>query len=183
MRYVALLRGVNVGGRTTVPMAALKAELERLGLTDVRTHLNSGNALFTSDLPEAALEGMIERALEARFAFMLPALVRSGAEIRKVFAKLPFPADEIARAQEAAGDATSLYVAFLSAPPGTDAVERFAALKKPGEAFAVEGRMLYLLLDHSIRECRMFSALDRLDGRATVRNWNTIMKLSALAGP
>lgn len=75
MRYAALLRGVNVGGRTAVPMAALKAELERLGLSDVRTHLNSGNALFTSDQPEAALDGMFERALEAQFGFPIPALV------------------------------------------------------------------------------------------------------------
>ncbi len=82
-----------------------------------------------------------------------------------------------------AGDAAYLYAAFLSAPPGADAVEGFGALKRPGEAFAVEGRMLYLLLDHSIRECRMFTALDRLDGRATVRNWNTVVKLSALMEP
>ncbi len=180
MRYAALLRGVNVGGRTAVPMAVLKAELERLGLTEVKTHLNSGNAVFTSDLPEAALEGMIERALEVRFGFPIPALVRSGAELREAIEKLPFPAEEIARAQAAAGDAASLYAVFLSMPPGADAVERFGALKKPGEAFVVAGRMFYLLLDHSIRECRMFSALGSLDGRATVRNWNTVMKLSAL---
>jgi len=113
-------------------MAALKAELERLGLSDVRTHLNSGDAVFTSDQPEAALDGMFERALEARFGFPIPALVRSGAELREIIEKLPF----------SAGDAACLYAAFLSAPPGADAVERFGALKKPGEAFAVEGRML-----------------------------------------
>lgn len=180
MRYAALLRGVNVGGRTAVPMAALKAELERLGLTEVRTHLNSGNALFASDLSEAALEGMIERALEARFVLPIPALVRSGAELREVIENLPFSAEEIARAKTAAGGAASLYAAFLSMPPDADAIERLAALKKPGEAIALAGRILYLLLDHSIRECRMFSAFDRLDSRATVRNWNTVLKLAAL---
>lgn len=182
MRHVALLRGINVGGKTVVPMADLRAELTKLGFSSVRTCLNSGNALFESDLSGPALEEGIERALEKRFGLRIPALVLSAAELRAVVDGLTFSAEQIEFAQAAAGDAASLYVAFLSAPPQADALTRLGALKKPGELFVVSGRAIYLLLEHSIRECRLFSGLDKLDGRATVRNWNTVRKLDDMLG-
>jgi len=179
-RYVALLRGINVGGRSAVPMAGLRALLGELRLRDVRTHRGSGNALFASELPEAALEEMLARALEARFGFAIPVLVRSAAEIEAVVEGLPFAQEQIARAQAAAGAAESLYVAFLSAPPDEALRARFDAKKQPGEEIAVSGRALYLLLEHSVRDCKLFAGMNRLDPRATVRNWNTVRKLSEM---
>ena len=176
-RYVALLRGINVGGKTAVPMAELRAELEKLGLGKVKTHLNSGNALFESSLEEAALEPMIEAALGVRFGFQIPVLVRSAEEIHAAAEGLPFSSEQIEYAQEAAGDAASLYMTFLSAPLPAEAAQRMASLKKPGETYVQSGRILYLLLEHSIRACKLFSSMDKLDARATSRNWNTVSKL------
>jgi len=179
-RFVALLRGINVGGKTTVPMADLREELSKLGFEKVKTYLNSGNALFETDLAEAALEPMIEGALQARFGLKIPALVRGAGELRTAVEELPFSSEQIEYAQEAAGDAASLYVTFLSAPPSPEAKARLEALVRPGEKAVVSGRILYLLLEHSIRECKLFSGMDKLDARATSRNWNTITKLDAM---
>ena len=181
-RYALLLRGINVGGKTAVPMAEIRRELEALGLHAVKTLLNSGNAVFQSDLPEAALEPMIEKALEARFGFPIPALVRGGAELREAIDGLPFSAEQIEHAHAQAGDAASLYLAFLSAPLTPEAAARMRALLRSGETAAASGRQLYLLLEHSIRECRLFAGMEKVDARATTRNWNTASKLSALLG-
>jgi uncharacterized protein (DUF1697 family) len=179
-RYAALLRGINVGGKTKVPMADLRAELEKLGFSGVRTHLNSGNALFTSDLMEAVLEPAIEVALEARFGFHIPVLVRSREELRSALEGLPFSSEQVENAQAAAGDAASLYLVFLSRPLPLEAEERVKALTRPGETIVPSGRVMYLLLEHSIRECKLFSGMDKLDPRATTRNWNTAEALLTL---
>jgi uncharacterized protein (DUF1697 family) len=179
-RYAALLRGINVGGKNTVPMADLRSELEKLGLSGVKTHLNSGNAVFESGLDGAALEGVIEKALEARFGFRIPALVRGAEELREAIDGLPFSSEQIEYAQAQAGDTASLYVVFLSAPLPPEAAARMEALKKPGEAVVTSGRLLYLLLEHSVRECKLFAGMDKVDPRATTRNWNTAVKLHTL---
>ena len=181
-RYAALLRGINVGGKTAVPMSELRLELEKLGLSGVKTILNSGNAVFESDLEEAALESRIEKALEARFGFHIAALVRSGAELREAVDGLPFSSEQVEYAQAQAGDTASLYVVFLAAPLPKEAAVRMEALKKPGETVVASGRRIYLLLEHSIRECKLFAGMEKVDPRATTRNWNTLTKLDALLG-
>src|SRR3546814_4374120 len=86
-RYVALLRGINVGGRNKVPMADLRAALEDDGLQSVRTYIQSGNVLFESDEPQASLEDRIEAALEGRFGFPILVVVRSHRQLRAVVQK------------------------------------------------------------------------------------------------
>src|SRR3546814_7785268 len=88
-RYVALLRGINVGGRNKVPMADLRAALEDDGLQSVRTYIQSGNVLFESDEPQASLEDRIEAALEGRFGFPILVVVRSHRQLRAVVQKAP----------------------------------------------------------------------------------------------
>jgi uncharacterized protein (DUF1697 family) len=87
MRYVALLRGVNVGGNHPVPKGDFKAVLEGLGFYDVTIYINSGNAVFSSDREPVASE--IRAALEKRFIFDIPTLVLSGEKIRAIAAAIP----------------------------------------------------------------------------------------------
>src|SRR3546814_10908006 len=86
-RYVALLRGINVGGRNKVPMADLRAALEDDGLKSVRTYIQSGNVLFESDEPQASLEDPIEAALEGRFGLPILVVVCSHRQLRPVLQK------------------------------------------------------------------------------------------------
>ncbi len=86
-KYVALLRGVNVGGNHPVPKKEFQAVLEDLGFTEVVIYLNSGNAVFASDIPPTAAE--IQVALETHFGFGIPTLVLSGEQIQKIAAAIP----------------------------------------------------------------------------------------------
>lgn len=87
MRYVALLRGVNVGGNHPVPKGEFKAVLESLGFYDVTIYINSGNAVFSSDHEPVAAE--VRAALEERFIFDVPTLILSGDKIRAIAAAIP----------------------------------------------------------------------------------------------
>ena len=88
-RYVALLRGINVGGRNPVRMAALRDAMEAAGYEDVRTHLQSGNVLFASAAAKRSLEGDLERVVESRFGFPVVVVVRSHQELRAVVEQAP----------------------------------------------------------------------------------------------
>src|SRR5215510_5248075 len=107
--YAALLRGVNVGGNRKVPMAELRTLLTGLGHRAVRTYLNSGNAVFTSDDDDQdALAAALEEAIGKHFGFTVACMVRSGAYLRAVADACPFPADEL--------EGRQLHVTFYSAP-------------------------------------------------------------------
>lgn len=86
-RYVALLRGVNVGGNRRVPKEAFRAVLEELGFRDVTIYINSGNAVFTSDTEPMALD--VQQALEGHFGFAIPTLVLSGEKIQAIANAIP----------------------------------------------------------------------------------------------
>jgi uncharacterized protein (DUF1697 family) len=88
-RYVALLRGINVGGRNKVPMADLREAVEAVGHTDVTTYIQSGNVLFTSTRPRAEIESELEKRLERRFGFPLVVVVRSHAQLRAIVEQAP----------------------------------------------------------------------------------------------
>jgi uncharacterized protein (DUF1697 family) len=90
MRYVALLRGINVGGKSRVPMATLKAVFEDVGHADVRTYINSGNVIFDAPRTRAVdLAEELEAAIEAEFGFAVRVLVLPGATITKIARELP----------------------------------------------------------------------------------------------
>ncbi len=90
MTYLALLRGINVGGKTKVAMTELKQVFERLGFEGVQTYINSGNVIFVSDEQSLSkLTGRIEAAIERHFGFPVKVIVRSAKEIEKLVNSLP----------------------------------------------------------------------------------------------
>ncbi len=88
-RYVALLRGINVGGRNKVPMADLRSAFEDAGHGDVRTYIQSGNVLFTASSAGAALEADVETMLERRLGYPLVVVVRSHSQLRSIVQRAP----------------------------------------------------------------------------------------------
>ncbi len=89
MKFVAFLRGINVGGKSMISMSDLKSCFETLGFTDVRTYINSGNVIFTTDGDERAFELSIEGALHKQFGMPIRAMVRSQADMQKLLASIP----------------------------------------------------------------------------------------------
>ncbi len=169
--YVALLRGINVGGNKKVPMADLRAVLEELGYDDVTTVLQSGNAVFSA--PKAEPE-RIERAIEERFGFEVRVLLRTHDELQAVVDANPF-------GDAAAADPASVHVWFLdrSVEPAIDpeviAPERMA----PGP------KVLYVHYANGSGRSEIGKHLNdkTLEGATvTTRNWNTVRKLLDLSG-
>ena len=174
--YVALLRGVNVGGNKMVSMAALRTALEKMGFADVRTLLQSGNVVFRSTArATATLEGTLERELEARLKCQADFHVRTAAELADVVARNPFPDD-------ARVDPGHLLVMFFKAPLDTTKVKALEAAIPGRERMHADGRHLYVTFPDGVGTSKLPAMLDRrLGARGTGRNWNTVMKLSALA--
>ncbi|RDG35448.1 DUF1697 domain-containing protein [Streptomyces corynorhini] len=179
--YAVLLRGINVGGHRRVPMADLRALLSELGHGDVRTHLQSGNAVFTSASDdENALAAELERAIEERFGFGVGCLVRDGAYLREVVEACPFPATTL--------EGRQLHVTFFSEPVGP---ERFASVDPAAhlpEEFRLGDRALYLYAPDGLGRSKLAQALSgpalTKRAKATSRNWNTVVKLAELTrGP
>ncbi|MFI6645011.1 DUF1697 domain-containing protein [Streptomyces sp. NPDC050504] len=175
--YALLLRGINVGGHRKVPMAELRSLLTGLGYGDVRTHLQSGNAAFTTGrADEAGLEAAIGRAVEEHFGFAVDCLVRDGAYLRAVVDACPFPAADLEPKQ--------LHVTYFSRPVTAD---RFAAVDRGAflpEDFALGDRALYLYAPEGLGRSKLAEVLARPALNkgvvATTRNWNTVTKLVEL---
>jgi uncharacterized protein (DUF1697 family) len=172
--YVALLRAVNVGGRS-VAMSELRAMLEALGLDGPRTLLQSGNAVFGAAKTPGALEALLEKAAAKRFGFATDFFVRSAREWDAILAANPF-------AREAGDDPSHLLVVPLKSAPATAAVNALRDAIRGSEIVEVVGRCLYAVYPDGIGRSKLTNAVieSRLGTRCTGRNWNTAQKLAAM---
>ena len=173
-RYVVLLRAINVGKARRVAMPRLREILTDAGYGDVVTHLNSGNVLLDSPLPEAELAADLSAAIAKEFGFDVPVVLRTGEELAAVLAHDPFG--------DLTTDPSRYSVTFMSEPPAADKVGALPPAEGPGE-YVVHGRELYLWLPDGLSNSPMgLWKWDRLLGTAgTNRNWNTVRRLAELA--
>ena len=173
MRYVALLRGINVGGNRRIPMPRLREVLTGRGYGDVRTLIASGNLGLDSDAAEADLAADLTTAIRDEFGFDVPVVVRTREELDAVLAADPFGA--------IATDTSRYSVTFLPAVPDPGKVAALPPAE--GGEYAVRGRELYLWLPDGMAVSVMAKwPWDRLIGvPGTNRNWNTVTKLADLA--
>jgi uncharacterized protein (DUF1697 family) len=175
-RYIALLRGINVGGNKKVPMARLRALLEGLGYTDVATLLQSGNAVFTGKKksPEK-IARELEAALSEEFGFEVAVIVRTRDELAAAIQANPLPGAE---------DAPSKFlVVFLSDVPDRKQLQKIDPKAYLPDEYRLAGRELYARFPNGIGKSKLAAALLglRLDVTATSRNWGTVTKLLELA--
>lgn len=174
-RYVALLRGINVGGHNPVPMAALRAALLVAGYASVRTYIQSGNVLFASDAPAAGLEEDIERILTARFDLPVPVVVRSHRQLRAIVTKAP----------PGFGSQPQVFhsdVVFLKAPLTTAQAMRVVQLRDGvDQAWPGSGVVYFARLSAHRTQSRMSKIVGTPEyRRMTIRNWATTTKLLTL---
>ncbi|WP_043686456.1 DUF1697 domain-containing protein [Streptomyces xylophagus] len=177
--YAALLRGINVGGNKKLPMAELRTLLEGLGHGDVRTYLQSGQAVFVSGHgDEESLATELARAIETRFGFTVDVVVRDHAYLKAIAENCPFPAAEL--------EAKQLHVTYYSVPVAED---RFAEIDQVAylpEEFRLGDRALYLYAPDGLGRSKLAVELSRPRLNkgliTTTRNWNTVLKLVELTG-
>jgi uncharacterized protein (DUF1697 family) len=176
--HVALLRGINVGGRNLVAMSALRDLLGALGFAGAQSLLQSGNLVFDSErLTGAELEHLLEIETAKRLGVTADYLVRSAAEWGPVAARNPFP-------EEAEDDPAHLVVMFLKSVPPTKNVQAVQAAIVGPERVRAAGKQLYMVYPDGMGRSKLTTNLieKKLGVRGTCRNWNTVLKLAALCG-
>jgi uncharacterized protein (DUF1697 family) len=171
--YAVLLRGINVGGHKKVPMAGLRTLLEGLGYADVRTYLQSGNAVVTTDEPAATVAKRCEVAIADAFGMDVRCLVLAGPELREIADAHPL--------RDVADDGSRMTALFLldPAPPGAaDPVDL------DPRHIRVTDRVIYQWCPDGISNAPDVAAFVRKSWKVSVtgRNWNTVEKLLALLG-
>ena len=180
MRYVALLRGVNVGGNHRVPKAEFQAVLEDLGFQDVVIYINSGNAVFTSDDEVSA--SVVQTALEAHFGFAIPTLVLPGDKMKAIAAAIPPDWTNDAPKPDKSGQKSDVLYLFddINAP---DILERLGHNPEIETMLYVDGAVVANIT----RKNQSKGSLQKLVGtklyaQVTIRNIATAKKLAELVG-
>ena len=174
--YVALLRGINVGGRTRVGMDDLRRLFVALGHADVKSYVQSGNVLFSSPVEESSrLIGDIERRIARDLGVTVTVLLRTKDDLARVVANNPFVSRET--------DPAKLHVTFLADAPDHERVARLDTPSGGPDEFSLAGREVYLHCPHGYGRTKLNNAYleRRLGVAATTRNWNTVTKLCDLA--
>jgi uncharacterized protein (DUF1697 family) len=173
--HIALLRGINVGGRNLVAMAALRELCGDLGFAGATTLLQSGNLVFRSARKaDAALERLLERATAERLGVAADYVVRSADEWERIVDRNPFP-------KEAKDDPGHLVVMFLKSAPKVNDVDTLRATIKGPETVRADGKHLYIVYPEGIGRSKLTGTVieKKLGTRGTARNWNTVLKLLA----
>lgn len=176
MRYLAFLRGVNVGGRNRVPMADLRAALERRGFTGVRTVLQSGNVVLdATSRSAAAIEAAVHEAVRDSAGVTSDIFVRTAAAWQAALDANPFRA-------EAKTDPSRLHVLCLRRAPAPAALAALTAAIPGPDRIAAVGPHAYVFYPEGQGRSKLTPALlERHLGSVTARNWNTALKMAALA--
>jgi uncharacterized protein (DUF1697 family) len=174
MRYAVLLRGVNVGGRNKIAMADLRQILTDLGHGDVKTHLQSGNAVLSADQSPAELAAGVGGAIAAQTGLKCAVMIRSGAELAEVLAGNPLGHEP--------DNPSRFFVAFLSAAPDKNAAAALAHQDFGPDQAWLSGRHVYSWVPNGLADTKLTYAFleKRLGVVATARNWNTVRKLAEL---
>jgi uncharacterized protein (DUF1697 family) len=171
MSWVALLRGINVGGKNPVPMKRLVTLCEKAGARNVSTYIQSGNVIFdAAPALVKKLPALLEKAITAELGCHSPVVIRSHEELVKIEKAAPFSDD----------DHGKLLVLFLQGDPKN--VDRLDAKRSPPDRFAVVGREIYLHCPNGYGRSKLTNDyFDRtLQTISTARNWRTLIKLLEL---
>ena len=171
---VALLRGINVGGKNKLKMAELREQLELGGLENVRTYIQSGNILFDSKLEPTKLEKKIRTLIKKQFALEVPTLVRSAQFFKTMERNCPY--DEVAR--------EFLHTTILDTPPTKANISKLKSLDLGDDSFVVRKDVVYLHCPNGYARTKLNNQFleQKLDRSATTRNWKTIGRLIELSG-
>jgi uncharacterized protein (DUF1697 family) len=172
---IALFRGINVGGNRQLPMAELRTILEKHGCAEVRTYIQSGNAIFRSKPSDIlTLAKRIGAAVAKSRGFEPRVLLLTQSELEKAAAGNPFP--------QANANPKSLHLFFLTDTPAKPDLKALAALKAPTEEFALKGKVFYLYTPDGFGTSKLAEKAERLLGvDATARNWRTVTTLIEMA--
>ena len=176
---IALLRGINVGGKNKLPMKELAALFVDAGCEEVRTYIQSGNVVFrTGSAVGEEISSIISASILERFGYRVPVIVRTAGELEEIAQGNPFV--------KAGAETDKLHVMLLAELPESASVESLDPERSAGDEFAVLGREIYLHCPNGVARSKLTNSYfdSRLSTTSTSRNWKTVRKLLELAaGP
>jgi len=172
--WIALLRGINVGGANIVPMVDLRAMLADVGFESVKTYIQSGNVVFKSNLLREEIAIKVATAIEATFGFSPHLMILSLEELEQAIADNPFP--------EGKAEPKTLHLSFAKETPKKPNLTELAEWKKNSESFELKGKVFYLHAPEGIGRSKLAERAERMLGVAiTARNWRSVGKILELA--
>ena len=173
MKHVALLRGINVGGKAVLPMKELAAIFQTAGAASVQTYIQSGNVVFEAAEPEAVVAAVTAEIARV-YGYPGRIVLRSADELRRAYAGNPFA--------EAGAPVETLHVYFLADWPEAKVVKGLDAERSPGDCFVVKGREVFLQLPNGMARTKLTNVYfdSNLKTVTTARNWKTMGKLVEL---
>jgi uncharacterized protein (DUF1697 family) len=171
--YIALLRGINVGGNI-LKMERLRDLCAQLGAKNVRTYVQSGNVVFGGEGSAPQWAERLEKKLLGETRLPVHVIVRTGAEMKAIRDGNPF-------LKEKGIDTARLAVTFLERAPEKESLAAVSTMKLGSERFHSAGRELYLHCPKGFADAKLYTLDKVLGQKTTVRNWNTILKLSEMS--
>ena len=170
---IALFRGLNVGGSSSLPMTELKAQLEELGLQRVHTIIQSGNAIFEAE-PADDLAERIRAAIQEKYGVETFVWLLTPATLQRVLKENPFP--------QAEADPKSLHIYFMASKSKEGRWDKIEDLRKDNERYEIKGNVFYLHAPDGIGRSRLVAALEKQLGLpVTGRNWRSLNRILAAA--
>lgn len=173
--YIALFRGINVGGRNRLPMVELVEMLDGLGLENIKTYIQSGNVVFQTDaINPLELVGKISAAIDASHGFTPQVILLELDQLEKAISLNPFP--------DAEADPKTLHLYFLEIEPLNPDLETLNNIKLKNERFILEGKVFCLHAPDGIGRSKLAARAEAALGvAATARNWRSVGKILAMA--
>lgn len=173
--WIALFRGINVGGNHILPMAELRQELAELGFGGVQSYIQSGNVVFQAKTGTVASLGKkISACVEEHHGFAPQVMVLDAAAVQAAVDANPFP--------EGIDDPKTLHFSFLEKKPSNPKLEEMEGLRIASERFQLIGQVFYLHAPDGIGRSKLAAKVEKLLGvSATGRNYRTVAKILAMA--
>lgn len=178
MKYISILRGINVSGQKKIKMADLKTLYESIGFNNVVTYIQSGNVIFDSKVKnKTEIKISIEKAIEKEFNFHVPVEIRTKREIENVLKNCPFGSVDLEK------EGTKVLVTFLSSKPSEANITRIQTYVVAPEKLLVRGREVYLYCPEGYGKSKLSNTFieRKLEVEATTRNWKSVNKLLELS--
>lgn len=171
--YIALLRGINVGGHKIIKMADLKEMFESIGLKQVKTYIQSGNIVFKSEEDITFLKERIQSEIKNVFDFDVPVILKTNEEFINIINNVPYETDALLERE-------NIHVAFLANSLTADESKQLLMYKSEMEDCYIDEKVVYLFFKNSIRNSKLMNQFQKLHTPATARNWRTVNKLKAI---
>jgi len=174
-KKIAILRGINVGGKRKILMSDLKAMFEKLGFSNITTYIQSGNVVFESTLENAKLAELIEVSIHDVFGHDVPVIIISYEDLRRTVEFNPFNTNE--------ADINKLYLTFLKQKPSNENLEIIKAFNHGPDKFQIIELNAFIYCEGKYHESKLTNVFfeKKLKVGATTRNWKTVLKLLELS--